>query len=144
MLSLALAGFEPALRLIDNVDAAFPAHNTAVAVPILERAERIANLHGRLLMLWREQAPGYGQSAWCEPMKQVVGDTGIEPVTPSMSTKCSTAELITHVTFAIFDTPNKNGARKDAPIAGSIKGNAAGIKSFWFLIILRYGVVRGI
>ena len=43
----ALAGFEPALRLVDNVDAAFPAHNTAVAVPILERAERIANLHGR-------------------------------------------------------------------------------------------------
>ena len=26
----------------------------------------------------------------------MVGDTGIEPVTPSMSTKCSTAELITH------------------------------------------------
>ncbi len=25
----------------------------------------------------------------------MVGDTGIEPVTPSMSTKCSTAELIT-------------------------------------------------
>ena len=26
----------------------------------------------------------------------MVGDTGIEPVTPSMSTKCSTAELIAH------------------------------------------------
>ncbi len=27
----------------------------------------------------------------------MVDDTGIEPVTPSMSTKCSTAELIIHV-----------------------------------------------
>jgi hypothetical protein len=26
----------------------------------------------------------------------MVDDTGIEPVTPSMSTKCSTAELIIH------------------------------------------------
>jgi hypothetical protein len=26
----------------------------------------------------------------------MVGDTGIEPVTPSMSTKCSPAELIAH------------------------------------------------
>ena len=42
-----LTGFEPALRLVDHVDAAFSAHNTAVAVPVLERAERIANLHGR-------------------------------------------------------------------------------------------------
>jgi hypothetical protein len=31
----------------------------------------------------------------------MVGDTGIEPVTPSMSTKCSTAELITHITILV-------------------------------------------
>ena len=31
----------------------------------------------------------------------MVGDTGIEPVTPSMSTKCSTAELIA-LTFANY------------------------------------------
>ena len=43
----ALAGFEPTLRFVDHVNAAFSAHNTAVAVPVLERAERIANLHGR-------------------------------------------------------------------------------------------------
>tara|TARA_R110002012_G_scaffold297839_2_gene495937 strand:- start:2 stop:295 length:294 start_codon:yes stop_codon:yes gene_type:complete len=41
----ALTGFEPALRFVDNVNAAFATHNTAIAMPILERAERIANLH---------------------------------------------------------------------------------------------------
>jgi len=56
--SSALTGFEPALRLIDDVNAAFATHNTAIAMPILERAERIANLHGRLLMSWRGPAPG--------------------------------------------------------------------------------------
>ncbi len=29
-------------------------------------------------------------------VNSMVDDTGIEPVTPSMSTKCSTAELIVH------------------------------------------------
>jgi hypothetical protein len=47
----ALAGFEPALGLVDHVYAALATHNTAVTVPILERAERIANLHGPLLCL---------------------------------------------------------------------------------------------
>jgi hypothetical protein len=56
--SSALTGFEPALRLVDDVNAAFATHNTAIAMPILERAERIANLHGRLLMSWRGPAPG--------------------------------------------------------------------------------------
>jgi hypothetical protein len=33
----ALPGFEPALRLIDDVDAALAAHDTIVAVPTAER-----------------------------------------------------------------------------------------------------------
>jgi hypothetical protein len=43
---LTLAGFEPALRLVDHVDAAFATHNAAITMPVLERAERIADLHG--------------------------------------------------------------------------------------------------
>ena len=42
----------------------------------------------------------------------MVGDTGIEPVTPSMSTKCSTAELITHLYERVARAPNKEGALK--------------------------------
>ena len=44
--ALALAGFEPALRLVDDVYTALATHDAAVAVPVLERAERVANLHG--------------------------------------------------------------------------------------------------
>ncbi len=36
---LALAGFEPALGFVDHVDAAFAAHDTAITVPVLERAK---------------------------------------------------------------------------------------------------------
>jgi hypothetical protein len=43
---LTLAGFEPALGLVDHVDAAFAAHDTAITVPVLERAKRISDLHG--------------------------------------------------------------------------------------------------
>ena len=108
---LALTGFEPALRFVDHVNAAFATHNTAITMPVLERAERIANLHGRFLMSWRGPAPGCGRPGQTGPVKQMVGDTGIEPVTPSMSTKCSTAELITpYVTQNL--RPQQNGARK--------------------------------
>ena len=46
----------------------------------------------------------------------MVGDTGIEPVTPSMSTKCSTAELITHLYERSIQAPNKNGARNHGAV----------------------------
>ncbi len=51
----------------------------------------------------------------------MVGDTGIEPVTPSMSTKCSTAELIT-----------LKGVREHPSTSSrcSIKGMSGGFKSF--------------
>ena len=55
-----LAGFEPALRLVDDVDAALTAHNAAIAVAVLERAERIFDLHGSLLRRGASFAPGFG------------------------------------------------------------------------------------
>ncbi len=57
---LALAGFELALRLVDHVDAAFATHNTAVTVPVLERAERVLDLHGSVSNL-RRLHQGRGQ-----------------------------------------------------------------------------------
>ena len=35
----ALTGFEPGLRLVDYVDAAFATHNTAIRMPVFERTE---------------------------------------------------------------------------------------------------------
>ena len=59
----------------------------------------------------------------------MVDDTGIEPVTPSMSTKCSTAELI--VRMACARVPQRKGARNPAPVTGRIKGVECRIKGFW-------------
>ena len=54
----ALACFELALRLIDDVNAALATHNPAVTVPVLQRAERVLDLHGLSPFLRREPAPG--------------------------------------------------------------------------------------
>ena len=86
---LTLTGFEPALGLVDHVDPTFAAHDTAVAVTVLERTERVLDLHGLSPLVRRSRAFGYT----CPCGRLLVGDTGIEPVTPSMSTKCSTDEL---------------------------------------------------
>lgn len=57
--ALALAGFEPALRLVDDVYAALATHNAAITMPVFERTERVANLHGASsLFSWRQAAPG--------------------------------------------------------------------------------------
>ena len=45
----ALTGLETALRLVDDIDAALTAHDAAIAMALLERAERIANLHWSFL-----------------------------------------------------------------------------------------------
>ena len=45
----ALTGFEPALGFVDHIDAALAAHDAAIAVPVLQRAKRVTNLHGPLL-----------------------------------------------------------------------------------------------
>src|SRR6056297_260107 len=92
----ALARLEAALRLVDDVDAAFATHNAAVTMPVFQRAERIPDLHGL-----SPHSCGAGQRQVTrvpsgDDDEFMVGDTGIEPVTPSMSTKCSTAELTAH------------------------------------------------
>jgi hypothetical protein len=55
----ALTGFEPALRFVDHVNAAFATHNAAITVPVLERAERILDFHSHSPVLRREPAPGF-------------------------------------------------------------------------------------
>jgi hypothetical protein len=42
---LALTGFEPWLRLVDYIDAALTAHDAAIAMTLLERAEGVTYLH---------------------------------------------------------------------------------------------------
>ena len=42
---LALAGLEAALGLVDDVNSALTAHNAAIAMAVLERAERIPDFH---------------------------------------------------------------------------------------------------
>jgi hypothetical protein len=44
--SLALAGFEARVRLVNDVDAALAAHNLAVGVTILERFDGRGDFHG--------------------------------------------------------------------------------------------------
>ena len=41
----ALTRLEAALRLVDHVDAALAAHDAAIAMALLERAERVSDLH---------------------------------------------------------------------------------------------------
>lgn len=41
----ALAGLEAAIRLVDDVNAAFAAYDLAIAVPGFERAQRVAYFH---------------------------------------------------------------------------------------------------
>ena len=43
---LALTSFEPWLRLVDYIDAALAAHDAAIAVTLLERAERVLTFMG--------------------------------------------------------------------------------------------------
>lgn len=94
----ALASFEPSLGLVDHIDPALAAHDAAIAVALLERTEGVAYLHkvspvcrGARIAPWIPVMPRQFRA-----VNSMVDDTGIEPVTPSMSTKCSTAELIVH------------------------------------------------
>src|SRR5215217_3241110 len=48
---LALARFEPAIRLVDDVSAAAPTDHAAIAVARLERLQAVADLHGARLSL---------------------------------------------------------------------------------------------
>ena len=98
---LALTGFEARLSLVDHVDTAFAAYHAAITMPVLQRAERVLDFHRTL----QSVAARNGRQCLRVPSSVagrggefMVGDTRIELVTPSMSTKCSTAELIAHET----------------------------------------------
>jgi hypothetical protein len=54
---LTLACFEAALGFVDYVYSAFTAHHAAVAVAVLQRAQRVFNLHGLLLRRGALDAP---------------------------------------------------------------------------------------
>ncbi len=45
LLALALTGFEAALCFVDHINTALTTHNAAIAVTLLQRAERVFNLH---------------------------------------------------------------------------------------------------
>ena len=59
---LTLTGFEPALCLVDHVYAAFAAHDTAIAMPAFQRAERVLDLHQSLLLARRAGASFFALS----------------------------------------------------------------------------------
>ncbi len=84
LLLLALTSFEATLRLVNNVDAALAAHDAAIAVTLLERAEGVANFHGSSPSRGAAIAPVFRLSP--KASDSMVGGTGIEPVATTMST----------------------------------------------------------
>ncbi len=121
----ALTRFKTTLGLVDHVYTALAAHNAAVAVPVLERTERVFDFHSLYPHVAARRAPlGCGCFDLGQSGEFMVGDTGIEPVTPSMSTKCSTAELITHPTHS--RPPNKRGRGKNRAGSGVYKRSRRG------------------
>ena len=107
----ALAGLVARLRLVDDVDAALAANNLTVAVAQLQRAKRVSDLHG-LSPVSRRLPPVVRDIPW----KGMVGVTGIEPVTPSMSTKCSPAELYARNVKGVAITLWESGNAHVAPL----------------------------
>ena len=129
----ALTCFEPTLRLVDHIDTALAAYHTAIAMPVLQRAERVANFHSSSpFVAAREGRLGFGSAMFPKGNRRfMVGDTGIEPVTPSMSTKCSTAELI--ALSCIFYHLLKRTRRGASPalVGVAIIGSWRHFKGFW-------------
>ncbi len=81
---LALTSFEAALRFVDYVNAALTAHNTAIAMALLERTERVTNFHVNSPSRGAAIAPLLQFRP--KPGEFMVGGTGIEPVATTMST----------------------------------------------------------
>ena len=48
----ALAGFKATIGLVDDVDAALPAHQTIVAVPAAQGFQGVTNFHDKLWLLF--------------------------------------------------------------------------------------------
>ena len=69
-----MASFEPTLRLVDYIDAALTAHDAAIAMTLLERAEGVTYFHVRVLIVAARGAEvafdPFG------PMNSMVDDTG--------------------------------------------------------------------
>ena len=90
----ALTGLELTLRLVDHVDAALAAHNAAVVMAVLERAERVGDFHvvspdiaaRERLVKARALPRAPERRAPDRAVNSMVGGTGIEPVAPTMST----------------------------------------------------------
>jgi hypothetical protein len=61
---LTLTCFKPALRLVDHINAALTAHNAAIAMTILQRAEGVTYLHGRILFLFAARGLRLGLQLW--------------------------------------------------------------------------------
>ena len=128
---LALAGFEPRVGFVDHVNAAFTTYDTAVTVTAFKRTKRIANFHRHILISSKR-----GGAFLFRVLRQkrsfefMVGDTRIELVTPSMSTKCSTAELIAHECQRGPCPRINEGAESRAGLIVSIKGLVRRIKGF--------------
>ena len=80
----ALTGFEPALGLVDHIDPTLTAHDATIAVTLLERAERVLDLHGLSPSSRRGRRASRFHLVLAD--RFMVGGTGIEPVTPTMST----------------------------------------------------------
>jgi hypothetical protein len=110
-----LTGFEPALRFVDHINAAFATHNAAITMPVLERAERVLDLHGPSpVPVGAGQRLSVAGAPEIRNSEFMVGTTRFELVTPSMSTKCSTTELSAHECLCESNAPMKRGAETRA------------------------------
>ena len=91
---LALTRLVALLRLVDDVDAALAANQLVVAMPLAKALEAVADLHDRILSKFdavaREFIHSNSDRAVSDTRSSrnhhhMVGATGIEPVTPTMS-----------------------------------------------------------
>ena len=87
---LALAGLEAAIGFVDDIKTTATAYDTIVAMARAQRLEGISDLHDLLSVLMCRICHQQDSRSECW---QMVGTAGIEPATPSMSTRCSPTEL---------------------------------------------------
>src|SRR5438105_918383 len=97
-------------------------------MPATQGFQRVTDFHR--LVPWRQAPDRLMSCAVLKrgfPASQMVGATGIEPVTPWMSTKCSTAELRARIfRWSHFRTANRDPLCLEmlqgvAPYSGSIR-----------------------
>ena len=81
-----LTGLVALLRLVDHIDAAFTAHDLAIAMTVLQRAERVCNFHRSISLVRGASSRQLKNVAPVAGNGEMVGGTGIEPVATTMST----------------------------------------------------------